>query len=109
MSLEYTKQQLNNAFRATIKIPYHLRSITENKSLVDISLNNDIKTVKNALQELFNKYPALAGSILDENGNIARVISLYINDKNINKLNNLNTELEPGQNEICFRASLAGG
>lgn len=109
MSLEYTKQQLNSAIQATIKIPYHLRSITENQSLINISLNEDLKTVKSVLKELFNKYPALANSILDEEGNIARVISLYINDENIKKLNNLNTKLEPGQNEITFRAGIAGG
>lgn len=109
MALEYTKQQLNSAVKATIKIPYHLRSITENKSLIDISLNEDITTVKKVLQELFDKYPALAKSIIDEEGNIAKVISLYINDKNIKKLNNLNTELEPGENEICFRPGIAGG
>lgn len=109
MNLEYTKQQLNAVFQASIKIPYHLRSITNDQAKINVTINNDINTIKDVLQELFKKYPRLSTSILDEEGNIAKVISLYVNDKNVKKLDNLNTELAPGNNEISFRPAIAGG
>ena len=109
MAVEYTRQQVNKLYYATINIPYHLRNIVGGKKQVNLPVDRKEATVKSILDVLFAVYPPLKQSIVDENGNISSFLGLYLNDINVKKLDNLNTRLEKTENEISFRPAIAGG
>ncbi|MEW5819056.1 MAG: molybdopterin synthase sulfur carrier subunit [Cyanobacteriota bacterium] len=109
MAIAYTRQQVSKYIKATINIPYHLRNITNNQKQVVVLIDKLQPDIKEILNSFFEKYPGIKTSIIDEAGNINKFLSVYLNDKNINRLNSLETKLNEDNIVLSFRPSLAGG
>jgi MoaD family protein len=64
-------------------------------------------TVKSLLDDLAQKYPAVAQRIF-ENGQVRRFVNVYVNDEDIRYLDNLNTVVKDGD-EVSIIPAVAGG
>lgn len=109
MAIKYFEQRIKSCVSAIIKVPYHLRSFTNDYKSIYLEFNDTTPTVALVIERLIKLYPALKSNLLDESGNIPKVLSVYLNDKNIKFLNQLDTPLEAETNELSFRSILAGG
>lgn len=66
-------------------------------------------TLREALDQLFQAFgDPLRSRIVDESGNLRRLLSIYVNGRNIRFLNQLDTKL--GQDdEVAILPSVSGG
>ncbi|MBI2955033.1 MAG: molybdopterin-synthase adenylyltransferase MoeB [Chloroflexi bacterium] len=87
-----------------IYIPTPLRPVTENNAKLDA----EAKDVAGLLDELLGRYPALRGHILDDNGDISRFVSVYVNNEEIHSLQGKSTTLKDGD-EVAVIPAMAGG
>lgn len=109
MALQYTKQRIAQCYQATINIPFHLRSIVDDQKVISLFFYQFQPNLKEVLGALCKQYPSLHSAILDENGDVQKPLSLYLDDKNVKTLNNLETLLGDSGNTIRIRPALAGG
>lgn len=109
MAKVINNEQIKKCVKATILIPYHLRNLVSNKKDISISVEALIPTVKDVIKVLCENYPSLAGALVKENGDLYAFLSLYIDDKNIRSLEELDTRLNGAETKITIRPSLAGG
>lgn len=109
MAIAYAKQNFNKYIRASVNIPYHLRNVTNDKKVVELYFTNIEPSIKLILDVLIKKYPKLAPSIVDEDGKLSQILSVYVNDKNIKQLKYLDTRISAEDNVIYIRPALAGG
>jgi sulfur-carrier protein len=109
MSNKYSESLIKTCTRATICIPYHLREITNDQKQITLLINELQPTVRLVLGNLLTHYPSLASAIFDENGEIGKFLSVYLNDQNIKQLKYLDTILKEDNNELIIRPALAGG
>ncbi len=89
---------------ATIQIPTPLRKFTNNESKFETEKNN----VKEAIQELVEKYPDLQDNLLDENGDIRSFVNVFVEDTNIKSLKKEATQVKSDQT-INIIPAIAGG
>ncbi|BAJ01894.1 molybdopterin-synthase adenylyltransferase MoeB [Shewanella violacea] len=87
-----------------IKIPSPLRRFTDNNKQIEL----DALTVKDALIELFKRYPDIKPQILDDTGNLRNFVNLYHNKVDIRQQEGLDTKLQSGS-EIRIVPAIAGG
>lgn len=106
---KYNNTLLETTIKATINIPYHLREVTSNNKTVILLFEEIQPTIKVVLRQLINEYPSLASAIYDDNGELGKFLSLYLNDKNVKNLELLDTRLYQADNEIFIRPAIAGG
>ena len=64
-------------------------------------------TVREVLDDLADRYPALAARILD-NGGIAPFVNVYVEGEDVRTREGIDTEVGPGQTVILLPA-MAGG
>ena len=87
-----------------MKIPSPLRRFTDNQKQIEL----DALTVKAALTELFNRYPAIKPQIMDDTGNLRNFVNLYHNKVDIRQQEGLDTKLQAGS-EVRIVPAIAGG
>jgi len=87
-----------------ILIPYALRSFTERNAEAAV----DAKTAGEALNALANLYPDIKTHLFADNGQLRDFINLFIDGKNINTLQGLDTPVAENS-EVMIIPAIAGG
>jgi sulfur-carrier protein len=86
-----------------VHIPTAMRQHADGQATVDVAAAN----VKEALDSLGAKYPAITGKLFD-NGQVRRFVNIYLNDEDIRYLDNLQTAVKEGD-ELSIIPAVAGG
>ena len=87
-----------------ILIPYALRSFTDRNAEVEVNAN----TAGEAIDALADAYPALKAHLFGDDGQLRDFIHLFVEGKNINTLQGLDTPVaEDG--EVMIVPAIAGG
>ena len=87
-----------------IKIPEYLQDKTDGRSLIDVTGN----TLRECLEALVHRYPALKGEIVDGQGMLLLKWLIFVNDKLANASDELSTPVKDGD-VIQFVPMVAGG
>ena len=87
-----------------VLIPYALRSFTDRNAEVEV----DGKTAGEVLNALTGIYPDIKTHLFAENGNLRDFINLFIEGKNINTLQGLDTPVADN-GEVMIIPAIAGG
>ena len=74
----------------------------------ELELEIEVKTLKDLLKILVDKYPKLEKELFTENNELTEYICIFLNDKPISALNFLDTELKNGDN-LLFFIPVSGG
>ena len=88
---------------STMRIPPVLRENTGGSRTVEVAG----KTVAEALDDLFEKHPALRDRVT-EGGHLSRFINVYVNDRDVRYRDGLETAIGAGDTIILLPA-MAGG
>jgi len=88
----------------SVLIPYALRSFTERNAEVEV----EGKTAGEALNALVNIYPDIITHLFADNKNLRDFINLFIDGKNINTLQGLDTPVSDNS-EVMIIPAIAGG
>jgi molybdopterin converting factor small subunit len=88
----------------TIQIPTALRPDCGGASELSLSA----ATVRAALDQIEQSHPALFRSVCDETGAVRRHVNLFVNDSFLNRLEGLNTALQPGD-ILTIMPAVSGG
>ena len=91
--------------KITIKF---LRPFKEIIGKPKLDLKIEVKTLKDLLKILVDKYPKLNKELFKENNELTDYVCIFINDKPISALNMLNTELKNGDT-LLFFIPVSGG
>lgn len=89
----------------TVKIPTPMRSLT--KGIGEVSVSG--KTVREAINQLESQYIGIKERICDSDGNLLMFVNIYLNEEDIRSLQDLDTELNDGDNKIFIIPAIAGG
>jgi molybdopterin synthase sulfur carrier subunit len=87
-----------------VQIPTPMRQHTEGQSAVEASG----ATVKDVLDSLAAKYPAVTQRLFDGAGKVKQFVNLYLNDEDVRYLDNLATPVKDGD-ELAIIPAVAGG
>jgi molybdopterin synthase sulfur carrier subunit len=87
-----------------IEIPPPMRELTDGK--VEVTATGS--TVKEAIADLVQNYPALKSKLFDEKGSIRQHINLFVNDEDIRYLDEMDTKLTDGV-LLALIPAVAGG
>lgn len=90
--------------RVEVHIPAPLRSFVGNSERVSV----EAETVGDAIRALVEKYPRLQQQLFDESGNLRRYVNVFLNDRNVNELKGLETEVRDNDRVLLLPA-IAGG
>jgi len=87
-----------------VLIPYALRSFTERSAEAEV----EGKTAGDVLNALVNLYPDIKTHLFADNGQLRDFINLFIDGKNINTLQRLDTPVTDNS-EVMIIPAIAGG
>jgi len=87
-----------------VLIPYALRSFSERNAEAEV----DGKTAGDVLSALINLYPDIKTHLFADNGQLRYFINLFIDGKNINTLQGLDTPVTDNS-EVMIIPAIAGG
>jgi molybdopterin synthase sulfur carrier subunit len=87
-----------------VRLPTLLRQHTGG----DASVSVEGATVGEVFSELVERYPGLAGQLVDENRGLHKFVNVYRNDDDIRYLEQLDTKLSDGD-VISILPAVAGG
>jgi sulfur-carrier protein len=87
-----------------VRLPNQLRDATNGQATVAAAGG----TVAEVLAELTARYPALAGRIITDGGNLHKFVNVYVNDDDVRYLDKLETKVGDGD-EISILPAVAGG
>lgn len=87
-----------------VRIPTPLRKFTEGSDIVAA----EGSTVGDVLKDVSEKHPGLAQRLYDDSGNVRRFVNIFANDEDIRFLDNMDTEVEDGD-ELSLVPAIAGG
>ena len=87
----------------TVLIPYALRAFTERNAEVEVNGG----TAGEALNALTEAYPDLKTHLFAEDGQLRNFINLFVDGKNINTLQGLDTVIT--NSELMIVPAIAGG
>jgi sulfur-carrier protein len=88
---------------STVRIPPTLREQVQGKR--EVSAEGD--TVRELLDDLMGRFPALR-SQLEEDGELAPFVNVYVEGEDVRTLDGVETEVRPGSTVILLPA-MAGG
>lgn len=88
----------------TIRIPTPLRSYVGGESEVAVQGS----TVGEALEALGRRHDGLLERVLDDEGEVRRFVNLYVDDRNVESLDGLETRLSNGA-VVSIVPAVAGG
>ena len=89
---------------ATIRIPAHLRKLTNNQEEVSAAGTS----LGSILDELNKTYPGFGERILDKQGEIRRFVNIFVNDEDVRFLQERNTPVKEAD-VISIVPAIAGG
>lgn len=87
-----------------VKLPTLLRVHTENSA----SVSADGSSIGEVFQELTQRYPGLAGNLVDSDGKLHKFVNVYKDDDDIRYLDGLDTKVADGD-VISILPAVAGG
>src|SRR4030095_4579373 len=87
-----------------VRIPTPLRSLT--KGTAEVQGSGD--TVGDIIQDLERQFPGLRDRLMDEGGDLRRVINIYVNEEDIRFLEGVKTTLKTGDS-VSIVPAIAGG
>jgi molybdopterin synthase sulfur carrier subunit len=85
-------------------MPVALLQYTQNESKLEI----EAYTVDELLRNLDSKFPGLSAFIINENGQLRRYVSIFVNEEDVRSGNGLMTKLKTGD-EVSIVPVVAGG
>jgi len=88
----------------TIEIPTAFRRFTEGACKVD----SGARTVREALDDLTRRFPALNRHVRDDSGQIRQFLNVYLNEEDIRFLSGEASTLREGD-RLLLVPSIAGG
>ena len=88
----------------SIRIPTPLRKFTDGQETVEATGS----TVGEALSSLADDHPKLKAKIFGDDGEVRRFVNIFANDEDIRFQDQLDTELDEGD-EIAIVPAIAGG
>ena len=89
---------------STVRMPPILRQAVGGAREVEASG----ATVRDLLDDLTGRYPAIKGHLLDENGELNRFVNVYVNNEDVRLGNGLDTGVAEDATVIVLPA-MAGG
>ena len=89
---------------STVRMPPILRQAVGGAREVEASG----ATVRDLLDDLTGRYPAIKGHLLDENGELNRFVNVYVNNEDVRLGNGLDTGVADDATVIVLPA-MAGG
>jgi adenylyltransferase/sulfurtransferase len=87
-----------------VLIPYALRSFTERNAEIEVNGN----TAGEAINALANAYPDIKKHLFADNGQLRDFINLFVDGKNVNSLQGLDTPVADN-GEVMIVPAIAGG
>ena len=96
--------RVNTAATIKVHVPSPLRGYCAGRSELAIPAT----TVRDALEELERRYPALHRGICDETGSVRRHINLFVNTNHMRDCKGIDTPLVPGD-EVTILPAVSGG
>jgi len=87
-----------------VRVPIPFRSCAGGQTEVMVEGN----TVQKVLENLNESHDGIMEKICDENGNLRGFVNLYLNDREIRSLENLDTKVRDGD-KISIIPAIAGG
>ena len=97
-------QSVNRPPTIAILIPGSLRNCCAGASEIALAATS----LRDALEELERRYPALHRSVCDETGAVRRHVNLFININHMRDRNGLDTPLAAGD-EVTILPAVSGG
>ncbi|TVR03069.1 MAG: MoaD/ThiS family protein [Deltaproteobacteria bacterium] len=88
----------------SLRIPTALRKLAGGNE----SLALEADTVAQLVDALGDAHPQLAEQLVDDAGKVRRFVNLFVNDEDIRFLDDLDTELQDGD-EVSIVPAIAGG
>ena len=88
----------------TVRIPTPLRKLTGDQDVV----SSDEGTLSACIEALDQQFPGLRERLLDETGELRRVLNVYVNGEDVRFHQGLQTLLNPGD-EVSIVPAVAGG
>lgn len=89
---------------ATVQIPSSLRKYTAGESSVSIEGQN----VRELLDNLESAHPGIKERICETSGEVRRFVNIFVGEEDIRFMDNLDSNLQPGD-EISIVPAIAGG
>jgi molybdopterin synthase sulfur carrier subunit len=89
---------------ATVRIPSPLRRYTNGQSKVQTGGN----TVNELLRNLESEFPGIQSKLLDDQGNIKRYVTVFVNEEEIRTLQGGSTPVAD-RDEVAIIPAMAGG
>jgi sulfur-carrier protein len=87
-----------------VKIPTMMRQAVGGAPVVE----SDGETVRDVIADIERRYPALAGSILGQDGGLHRFVNVYVNSEDVRYLGSLETAVTEGDT-VAILPAVAGG
>lgn len=88
----------------SVYVPTPFRRHTDGQARLEI----EAATVAELLERLAESYPQLARQIVDERGQVAEYVNVFVNQEEIGSLQGVDTALRDGD-EVAFIPAMAGG
>jgi molybdopterin converting factor small subunit len=89
----------------TVYLSGHLKSLTG--GVTEISLSGDFATVGDALNNVWQRHPALRDRILNEQGEIRQHVNIFLGSSDVKRLKGLETAMDT--DEIHIFNAVSGG
>ena len=89
---------------STVRIPPTLRAATDGTKLVEV----DGATVRDVVDNLIGRYPALAAQLVGSDGTINRFVNVFLNDTDVRHLDGLATPVGE-RDSVVLLPAMAGG
>jgi molybdopterin synthase sulfur carrier subunit len=90
---------------STVRMPPILRQAVGGAREVDA----DGSTVRELLDNLTGRYPAIKGHLLDDSGELNRFVNVYVNNEDVRLVDGLETSVGPDSTVIVLPAMAGGG
>ncbi len=87
-----------------VRIPTPLRALTKNQGEVEMKGT----TVAEVIDNLEASHPGVKGRLCDEQGELMRLVNIYVNEEDIRFLKGKDTSLKDGD-EVSIVPAIAGG
>lgn len=89
---------------AQVRIPLAYRSLTGGNTIIEL----EGKTIQEIIERLEDTYPGMKAKLCDRENNLKNSIDIYVNRKDIRKLNGKDCVIRDGD-EITLLPTVAGG
>ncbi len=87
-----------------VQIPTALRKLAAGSDVISV----EGATVGAVIESIKAEHPALAEQLVDESGKVRRFVNIFANDEDIRFLDDLDTDLNDGD-ELSIVPAIAGG